>query len=78
MKWPPQTRKEMLAIQKAYGSDYNISRAVNRTRFTVNEIRSKFNIPPYHAPKKKPYRMAPGKTLTEREISTLYAGRTYQ
>jgi hypothetical protein len=79
MNWPPKTATEMLAIQKRYGRDEDISRALGISRYRVEVLRATLGLPTLPPPGRLVQSNFCGVTtlLSEKEISALYAGRRY-
>jgi hypothetical protein len=79
MNWPPKTATEMLAIQKRYGRDEDIARALGVSRYRVEVRRAKLKVPTLPLPERLLQSNFCGVTtlLSEKEISALYAGRRY-
>ncbi len=75
MKWPPINRLEFLDMQKAFGGDHLIAKAMRVSKRRVELRRRRFEVEPLTIKAPPPSAKTP--TMPENEISRLFAGRRF-
>lgn len=78
LNWPPRDRDEMLAWQKAHGSDIAIGAHVGRSHTTVQYFRVKMEVPSFTERREgtQPSSVKPPR-MSEQKMADLYDDRTY-
>lgn len=79
LQWPPRSDEEMLAWQRAVGTDLEIARLLGLSRASIYGQRMKFGVPAL--PRKKRARVRErraGSRITKAAMARLYAGRAYE
>lgn len=77
MNWPPANATEMVELQNLHGRDENIAEALGVTINAVETVRIKLKIPTVPVPGVRYGPRMIGKSMSETEITKLYAGRRY-
>lgn len=79
LQWPPRSEEEMLAWQRAVGTDLEIARLLGLSRASIYGQRMKFGVAAL--PRKKRARVRErraGSRITKTAMRRLYAGREYE
>jgi hypothetical protein len=79
LQWPPRSDEEMLAWQRAVGTDLEIARLLGLSRASIYGQRMKFGVPAL--PRKKRARVRErraGSRITKTAMTRIYAGRRYE
>ncbi|MEP4379776.1 MAG: hypothetical protein ABJ215_16015 [Alphaproteobacteria bacterium] len=79
LQWPPRSDEEMLAWQRAVGTDLEIARLLGLSRASIYGQRMKFGVAAL--PRKKRARVREqraGSRITKTAMRRLYAGREYE
>ena len=79
LQWPPRSEEEMLAWQRAVGTDLEIARLLGLSRASIYGQRVKYGVA--SLPHKKRARVRErraGSRITKIAMARLYAGRRYE
>ena len=79
LQWPPRSDEEMLAWQRAVGTDLEIARLLGLSRASIYGQRMKLGV--LALPRKKRARVREkraGSRITKTAMRRLYAGRQYE
>ncbi len=79
LHWPPRSDEEMLAWQRAVGTDLEIARLLGLSRASIYGQRIKFGLPSLPRKKRACVRKRRlGNQITRAAMDRLYAGRRYE
>ncbi|MGB0573243.1 MAG: hypothetical protein ACPGQM_14490 [Alphaproteobacteria bacterium] len=79
LQWPPRSEEEMLAWQRAVGTDLEIARLLGLSRASIYGQRMKFGVAALPRKKRAWVReRRAGSRITKTAMRRLYAGREYE